>query len=61
MTFLQFREVSVGSRFTNIGERILVAKIIRRVLFEKGDMRPSDIAVITPYASQKKFIRDHIV
>jgi superfamily I DNA and/or RNA helicase len=24
-------------------------------------LRPSDIAVITPYASQKKFIRDHIV
>jgi ATP-dependent RNA/DNA helicase IGHMBP2 len=56
-----FFEESVGSSFTNIGERILVAKIIRSVLFENGELRPSDIAVITPYAAQKKIIRDHIV
>jgi superfamily I DNA and/or RNA helicase len=56
-----FFEKSVGSSFTNIGESILVAKIIRSVLFENGELRPSDIAVITPYAAQKKVIRDHIV
>jgi superfamily I DNA and/or RNA helicase len=56
-----FFEKSVGSSFTNIGESILVAKIIRSVLFENGELRPSDIAVITPYAAQKIVIRDHIV
>jgi superfamily I DNA and/or RNA helicase len=56
-----FFEKSIGSSFTNIGESILVAKIIRIFLFENGELRPSDIAVITPYAAQKKVIRDHIV
>jgi superfamily I DNA and/or RNA helicase len=56
-----FFQKRVGSSFTNIGESILVSKIIRRVLFKNGELRLSDIAVITPYAAQKKFIRYHIV
>lgn len=51
-------EEGIGESKRNPGEALIVTKLLRSIL-GAGDLAPSDIGVVTPYAAQVALIRQH--
>merc|ERR1711865_1103096 len=52
-------EAKEGNSFTNAAEVTAIAELLRAVV-AGGEIKASDIGIITPYAAQVRYIRQHL-